>query len=273
MTVLLPSLQEICLFLDVDGTLLDLAAHPEDVVVPEGLIGDLAQASERVGGALALISGRSIESMDRLFHPLRLPAAGVHGAELRRVGEGPVEMADVVSLPAEFRARLCNLAEAIPGVLAEDKKASVALHYRGNPDRREELAAAIASELARAEDATLVVMPGHFVFDVKRRGYNKGTALTAFMHMPLFKERKPLVIGDDVTDEYAFRAALRLGGYAFSVARPLPGLTGIFDEPAQVRAWLRRERVKADEARRKTTGPDFLSPQLGALPGRRRAGV
>lgn len=271
--VLLPSLQNIGVFLDVDGTLLDLAPRPEDVVVPQGLIDDLAAVSEKVGGALALISGRSVASIDRLFQPLRLRAAGVHGAELRRAVDGPVEMAEVVSLPAEFRARLAQLAEIFPGVLAEDKKASVALHYRACPERRDELAAAIVSELARTGDATLVVLPGHFVFDVKRKGYNKGTALAAFMRTPVFKERKPLVIGDDVTDEYAFRAAQRLGGYAFSVSHPMPGLTGIFDEPAQVRAWLRRERLEAAERREEAGEPNFLSSALGELPGRRRAGA
>lgn len=270
---LLPSSQQLCLFLDVDGTLVDLAARPEDVSVPLGLIDDLVAAADRVGGALALISGRSIASIDRLFKPLRFRAAGVHGAELRRVNDGPTEMAEIVSLPADLRARLCNLADVFPGTLAEDKKASVALHYRGRPDLRDELMQAIAAELVREADPTLVVLPGHFVFDVKRKGYNKGTALASFMRMPPFKGRTPLVIGDDVTDEYAFRAALRLGGYAFSVARQVPGVTGLFESPTEVREWLKRQRLDAEEAQaRKEDAPDFLSPELGELPARRVAG-
>lgn len=230
--------ENICLFLDVDGTLLDLASSPQDVMVPPSLIGDLELATKKVGGALALVSGRSIEVIDRLFRPLRLRAAGVHGAQMRMTENGLVEVAAGAALPVELRARLAALPTGFPGALAEDKGASVALHYRHCPDRRDELLAAISAEIERQHDSSLTVLPGHFVFEAKRRGRNKGTAVTAFMRTAPFRGRRPVVFGDDVTDEAAFRAAIRLGGAAFSVGRDVKGVSGGFDEPLDVRRWV-----------------------------------
>jgi trehalose 6-phosphate phosphatase len=252
------SLKEICLFLDIDGTLLDLASRPQDVYVPPSLVGDLQRVSDCLDGALALVSGRSIESIDHLFRPLRLRAAGVHGAELRLAKEGPVETGRNVQLPVEFRQRLVNIARELPDAIAEDKKSSVALHYRAMPERRDELLAAIRNEVAREGDPTLTILPGHFVFEVKRKGHNKGTAITAFMREPIFSRRKPVVFGDDVTDEAAFKAALRLGGAAFSVGRDVPGVTGIVSEPEDLRRWLKGLQPARDKKIARSWVTDFV---------------
>ena len=232
--------EDICLFLDVDGTLVDLAPRPQDVIVPPALVVDLVRATQRLGGGLALVSGRSIETIDRLFHPLRPCAAGVHGAELRLACNGDVRRTALATLPVELRRKLDELARRFAGTIVEDKGASVALHYRFCADRRIELLAAMRAQLAQQQDASLVILPGHFVFDVKRDGYDKGTAVAAFMQEEAFRERKPVMIGDDVTDEPAFRIAIGLGGYAFSVGRDVEGVSGRFEEPKDVRRWLAR---------------------------------
>jgi trehalose 6-phosphate phosphatase len=230
--------EEICLFLDVDGTLIDLAPRPQDVVVPASLIGDIVSATQRLGGALALVSGRSIEMIDQLFRPLRVCAAGVHGAELRLNCNGEVRKASSSIVPLELSRKLDGLSRRFPGSIIEDKGASVALHYRFCADRRVELLAAIEMLLAQQADECLTILPGHFVFEVKYKRYDKGTAVAAIMETDAFAGRVPVMIGDDVTDESAFRVALARGGYAFSVGRDVPGVSGRFDTPADVRRWL-----------------------------------
>lgn len=238
---------EISLFLDVDGTLIDIAPRPRDVVVPAALIGDLVAAAQRLDGALALISGRSIAEIDRLFRPLRFCAAGVHGAELRFSSDGEVQQAPSAALPSAFRDRLDALSQRFPGALVEDKGASVALHYRFCADRRAELLAAIDALLVQQKDDSLMILPGHFVFEVKRKGYDKGTAVAALMETESFAGRVPVAIGDDVTDEAAFEIALARGGYAFSVGREVAGLSGYFETPGDVRRWLAQIAVTPRE--------------------------
>src|SRR6478672_7427526 len=127
------------LFLDVDGTLIDIAARPDDVRVPVGLVADLAHLSRRLDGALAFVSGRTIAILDLLFEPLRLPAAGAHGGELRFApGQGPVLQVGG-ALSGRLRGALGNLAASHAGVLAEDKLVGFAVHYRANPALAERL--------------------------------------------------------------------------------------------------------------------------------------
>lgn len=232
------SAEEICLFLDVDGTLVDIAPRPEDVIVPLKLVSDLVRATQRLDGALALVSGRSIETLDRLFRPLHLSAAGVHGAELRIEADGEVKRAASATLRPEFRQKFQAFTRRFPGAIVEDKGASVAVHYRFCADRRLEISRAIQSELAQERDPSLAILPGHFVYEVKHKQFDKGTALAAFLQADVFSGRKPVVIGDDVTDEAAFRVAVARGGYAFSVGREVEGVSGLFNEPRDVRRWL-----------------------------------
>lgn len=230
--------EEIALFLDVDGTLIDIASRPQDVEVSPALLDDLDALAQRLDGAVALVSGRSIGVLDRLFHPLRLCAGGVHGAELRLSRNGDVQEVPAAALPPRLRAALGALSQHFPDVLVEDKGASVALHYRLCADRRAELLVAIETRMALEKDDSLTILPGHFVFEVKREGYDKGTAVAALMETNDFAGRAPVAIGDDVTDEAAFRIALAHGGRAFSVGRKIDGVSGYFETPGDVRGWL-----------------------------------
>ena len=123
----------VALFLDVDGTLLDLAARPDDVVTPAGLVATLASAERKLSGALALISGRSIDDIDQLFAPLRLRVSGVHGAEIRFDPDGSTAPAVVSGLPQSLLAALRRAVEPFPGVFVEDKRFSFTVHYRLAP--------------------------------------------------------------------------------------------------------------------------------------------
>jgi len=229
--------EDIGLFLDVDGTLLDLAPHPDAVEIPAALIDALAAAEHRLGGALALVSGRPIAALDRLFAPLELRASGVHGAEIRGAG-------DAEGLPAKQRmpprawAELGRLLESFPGTFAEDKGASFAVHYRAVPGAEGELATALARLAARFAASGLELTAGRCVFELRLPGFDKGKAIACFMANEPFLGRRPVFISDDAMDRAGFDVVLTRGGLAFSVGRELPGLSGCFATPAAVRAWL-----------------------------------
>jgi trehalose 6-phosphate phosphatase len=222
------------LFLDIDGTLIDLAELPSDVVVPPGLLRSLARAADALGGAVALVSGRTIADIDLLFHPLKLPTAGIHGHELRHAGV-PVSLGKPV--PPEWRNQLAAAVEGLPGVLIEDKEAAVAFHYRRAPGSGPELRARIGTTLTGlgATPATTDILEGKMVFEVRQKGVDKGIAVDALMQTPPFRGRLPVFIGDDETDLDGFAAAERLGGFALPVGR---GTTPGFKAPEEVRRWL-----------------------------------
>src|SRR5271157_48744 len=160
--------QNAALFLDVDGTLLDLAERPDAVLVPEGLVGTLARAVRKLHGALALVSGRTIDEIDRLFAPLRLRASGVHGAQIRVEPGEPIRIAPAASeLPAYFRTALTLALRRFSGILIENKGFSVAIHYRLNPkiapNLRDVLERLIAAELWRG----LGIADDHYAFELK----------------------------------------------------------------------------------------------------------
>jgi trehalose 6-phosphate phosphatase len=232
--------QEIGLFLDVDGTLLDLAPHPDAVEVPAGLVGILAAVERRVDGALALVSGRPIAALDRLFTPLRLRASGVHGAEIRLERDGADRMPAEQRMPAAVWSQLVRILEGFPGTFAEDKRASFAVHYRGMSRTAGELAGALAGLVARFATFELELTAGHFVFEIRPPGFDKGKAIDRFMAKAPFLDRRPVFIADDAMDRAGFDAVLAHGGLAYSVGRELPGLSGCFPTAAAVRAWLRR---------------------------------
>ncbi|MFG1396472.1 trehalose-phosphatase [Roseixanthobacter pseudopolyaromaticivorans] len=223
-------------FLDVDGTLIDIAPHPDAVMVPASLLHDLSTLQTRAEGALALVSGRAIENLDRLFSPLRLPASGIHGAESRgRAGEGI--HTSVLPLPQDVRDALALIADDLDGVMAEDKGASVAMHYRSVPS----IGPVLEGLLHTLVDRTLgrlVILPGRLVFEVKHAGHDKGLAIRKFMELPEFVGRTPVFLGDDVTDQAGFAAVSALGGIAISVGRRFPGVHAVLPEPAGVRALI-----------------------------------
>lgn len=231
-------LDRIALFLDFDGTLVDIAVTPESVYVPEDLCATLRRLDGLLGGALAVVSGRPLVDIDRFLAPCRLAAAGQHGSELRISGEAaPSAMAARLSWPAIHR-RVSEFAATHPGVLVEAKEYGVALHYRNAPQHAEAVAIE-ATRLANAAGPTLQVLPGKMVYELKPAGVNKGVALRRFMAMPPFRGRVPVFIGDDVTDIDAFVAAHALGGLSFAVGDTAGGpIDGRFPTPEAVRHWL-----------------------------------
>jgi trehalose 6-phosphate phosphatase len=231
---------DIGLFLDVDGTLLDIAPRPDAVQVAGGLLDDLAAAELALGGALALVSGRPIAELDRLFAPLRLSVSGVHGAELRRGPDGAVASLAPGRLGEDSWNALCRLLGEFPGSYAENKEVSFAVHY---PDpgtdivRLQHALSGLMERIAKPGEP-LQLIAGRAVFELQLPGFDKGRAIERFMTDEPFCGRKPIFIGDDEIDRAGFETALALGGHAFSVGIELPGVSGMFDGPDAVRTWL-----------------------------------
>ncbi len=229
--------KRIALLLDVDGTLIDLGPTPHEVHVSDDLCRSLERLTELAGGALALVSGRPIVDLDRLFAPLKLAVVGGHGAEMRLHDGERIDM--VTPLPPALRRRLVAAAVPGTGILFEDKGYSVALHYRQAPHEEERLRAYIAQARKEFSGEALDVLPGKAMFEVKRPGIDKGAAVRELMTHAPFAGRQPVFIGDDVTDEAVFAVLPGLGGIGFSVHRHFEGLAGIFDAPEDVRRALR----------------------------------
>ena len=223
--------------LDVDGTLIDIGPSPFEVDVPDTLKDTLVRLCELSGGALALVSGRPIRDLDKLFAPLKLPSVGGHGAELR-LSEAATARVD--DLPGEMRRHLIGAATPGSGVEYEDKGYSVALHYRKAPQHEERLRAHVAASRAAFPDVDTEVLPGKAMFEVKRPGINKGDGVRNVMAQAPFAGRMPVFIGDDVTDQAAFSAMPEFGGKAFAVGFSFDGASGVFSSPDQVRLALRR---------------------------------
>ncbi|MCB1487303.1 MAG: trehalose-phosphatase [Bauldia sp.] len=225
-------------FLDIDGTLIDIAPTPDAVVVPAGLPGVLARLRDRTGGALALLTGRGMETVDRLFAPVRLPVGAVHGTELR-FPDGRIDVPPVAEALAGIRERLAAFVVAHPGTLLEDKGIAVAVHFRAVPAFHDAVEREVRDAAAAAGDS-LAVQPGKAVFEIRPAHADKGHALAAFMQSPGFRGRRPLAVGDDVTDESMFEEAVRRGGRALRVGDARGGSSAqqAFSDPAGVRAWL-----------------------------------
>lgn len=203
-------------FLDVDGTLLDLADKPDQVVVRPGLT-DILQTLLRVsGGAVALISGRSIADLDRLFAPLQLPAAGQHGLE-RRDQHGRMHYHHQLDGRLDAaRERLRRFAEDNPGILLEDKQFSLAVHYRQAPDKVDRVTTVLEEIMPDIADE-FQLQKGKMVFEIRPGGRDKGMAIAEFMQEAPFHGRKPIFIGDDVTDEDGFVIVNNMEGYSIKV--------------------------------------------------------
>src|ERR1700739_3650650 len=181
------------LFLDIDGTLIDLAPTPDAGIVPSYLPGTLRLLSERLGGALAILSGRKLSDIDHLLGP-GLPCAAEHGMRIR-TPDGAIT--SHVQRPAGYAHWLKvfnRYAEAMPGLLVEEKEFSLVLHYRRAPEHEEELRNLVHQLLADSDDA--ILLPAHCAFELKPRGGNKGDALAGFMAMVPFAGRRPLFSGD-----------------------------------------------------------------------------
>jgi trehalose 6-phosphate phosphatase len=235
---LVPQLSETAMLLDIDGTLLDLAPTPREVWVPPGLAKTLNRLLARTSGALALVSGRSLNDIDLIFAPEQFPAVGGHGAEMRLSADGEAVAAHAPPMDKELKRRLAAIAKLSPGILLEDKGYSLALHYRLAPHAERAIYEAVSLIQADLPNAPIEVMPGKSVCEIKHSGFNKASGVRELMKHEPFKGRRPLFIGDDVTDESVFAIMPDLNGLAFSVGRRAKGVAGHFDEPSDVRAFL-----------------------------------
>jgi trehalose 6-phosphate phosphatase len=219
------------LFLDIDGTLLDIAPRPDAVRVPITLAPALAKAQSRLGGALAIASGRTLAEIDHLISPLRPPCVAEHGAVIRFPG-GAVAVAGADhAVPERWKFELYAAARAWSGVMVEEKAYGVAVHFRLAPEREAEVRDLVAAVVSQ-DPLRFEVLPARMAFEVRHRGLTKAAAVERFMPHPPFAGRVPVFVGDDVTDEDGFRAALARGGLALRVDDIFGG------EPARVRQWL-----------------------------------
>ena len=225
---------ETALFLDFDGTLVALAAQPELVEVPVGLTSTLAALYRQLNGALALVSGRKLLDLDNFLQPLRLPAAGEHGAQ-RRTSDGLL-----ISAPPVDLQHILQAAEGLlmrhPGLKIERKNLALSLHYRHAPELEDLCLQVMREAVERSPGVEL--MQGKCVIDLKPLGFSKGTAIAAFMREAPFAGRTPLFAGDDVTDEAGFDEVLRMGGPTIKVG---PGPTAAqfrCDSVPQMADWL-----------------------------------
>lgn len=225
-------------FLDVDGTLIDIAPTPSAISIPVDLPPLLRRLSDAVGGALALVSGRSLDNLRQLVSPFDPPAAGLHGLEWRDAA-GTVHHRDVPAGLDVIRDRLSRLALDTCGLLLEDKGQAVALHYRQAPELGE--AARRAVEAAVGDQPNYSILAGKMVFEVKPIGVDKGVAVRTFMTQAPFSGRRPVFVGDDVTDEDGFVSANQLGGLSVLVG-PLRETQALYHLPdiEACRVWLAR---------------------------------
>src|SRR3954454_23684480 len=178
---LVPHLSECALLLDIDGTLLDFAPTPREVWVPPGLAKSLNRLLERTSGALALVSGRSLNDIDLIFAPSEFPAVGGHGAEMRLSGEGEAVAAHAPPLDKDLKKRLGASAQRSPGILLEDKGYSLALHYRLAPHAEKAIYEAVSLIRADLPNAPIEVLPGKCVCEIKHSGFNKASGVRELM--------------------------------------------------------------------------------------------
>jgi len=228
------------LFLDVDGTLVDFVEHPDQLRASRRLIELVRKLHRLTQGAVALVSGRTIASVDAIFEPLRVPLAGLHGHERRdalgHTRQAPVE--DVEARPLLLaRERFNKLVEQHPGTFVEEKGAAIALHYRRAPGAAEEvetLASALEGELPEP----FCVQRGKMVLEIRSCEHSKGAAIEAFMNELPFENRIPVFIGDDATDEYGFRWVNEHGGLSIKVGPGTSSARFRFEDVGQVVGWL-----------------------------------
>jgi trehalose 6-phosphate phosphatase len=223
--------QDWALFLDLDGTLLDIAQTPDAVDVPDGLVECLADVSRALGGALAIASGRLLAEIDQLLAPLKLPAAGEHGAVIR-LPDGVYDELDC-KIPYDWVEALLAASTHMPGVLIERKAHSVVAHYRRAPQFIDELRQ-IAVRLVSLAPASFEILEAKMAIELRPRTVTKARAVDRLMQCEPFKGRLPVFVGDDLTDHDGFKAVEALGGLAVDVFQRFAGC------PQEVRDWLKQ---------------------------------
>ncbi len=227
----LPEFERTALLLDMDGTLIDIAPTPDAVVVPAALPGVLLRLRERLGDALAVVSGRPLAQIDALLPGIPYAAAAEHGAAIRHAPGAEVERPGLPHPPPGWRAAAAAAAAAHPGAMLEDKAHGFVLHFRAAPEHGPALRA--AAEALIAADPRFVVMGAKMAWEIKPAAVDKGVAVAALMSRAPFAGRAPVFVGDDVTDEDGIRVALAMGGAGLRVP-------DLFGSAAGVRDWLAR---------------------------------
>jgi trehalose 6-phosphate phosphatase len=236
------------LFLDVDGTLLDFVSRPDAATVPPSLPPILTALSAELGGALAIISGRTIADLDRLFAPLRLPAAGQHGAEVRR-DERTCVLAPHSPALASILEPVYALGERRLAIIIENKGLSAAIHYAEAGPERAALNEILPGAIARS-DGAFQLLASHLAFDIVPHAVDKGRAIDWFMAVAPFAGRVPVFIGDDRTDEDGFAAVAARGGHTIQVgARGNSIARWHVQTPQELRAWLERSLATLERSR------------------------
>ncbi len=238
----LPPPDRAAFLLDLDGTLLDIAPTPESVVVAPGLAADLAALRDRVGGALAIVTGRPIAQIDALLPGVPHAVAGEHGGATRHAPGETVSAAPLADIPDAWREAAARIAAAHPGARVEDKRRGIVLHYRAAPEHGASLRTALAALLAPAGHTlpgdtpageAFHLLGAKMAWEIRPAGADKGSAVRALMARPPFAGRLPVFVGDDVTDEDGIAAAVALGGVGLRVP-------DTFGDPEGVRAWIAR---------------------------------
>ena len=229
---------DIALFLDLDGTVFELASTPDGVHPDPEVAALLASLDRRLGGAVALITGRTIADADRLFPERKLPMAGQHGFE-RRAADGrahrrhPPPTGDLASMRRELR----QFAARHTGLLLEDKGATFALHYRRAPRLAAQVHRTLRAQLAALGDAW-TLQKGSMLLEIKPIGFDKGSAIADFMAEAPFRGRVPVFVGNDLTDEHGFATVKTLGGWSVKVGPGRTSATFRLPDITAVRRWL-----------------------------------
>jgi trehalose 6-phosphate phosphatase len=227
---------ESCLFLDVDGTLIELSEHPSQTAASRALKDLLMMVNDVLEGAVALISGRPIADLDEIFFPLRLRAAGVHGGERRDEADAATPQTMPDTRLDELRARMRDFALYHPGIVFEDKHIACAIHYRARPDAQSSLRQALAPPMGALGD-DFHALEGNCVIEVKPRRFTKAHAIEEFLALPPFRHRRPVFLGDDVTDLDGFRVIEARRGMSVAVGNRVDAQWRLPD-PAATRVWL-----------------------------------
>ena len=235
----LPPFHRAALLLDMDGTLIDLAPTPDSVIVPQGLPVVLTTLRNALGGALAIVTGRPIETVERLFGDAPGAIAGEHGAAFRYAHGAPIERPELPFPPPSWLDQAKALADRFPGAVLERKARGFGLHYRQALEAKEIFRDALKAMVATSPAFTLHA--AHMLWEVRPNGADKGGAVVALMQRAPFAQRLPIFIGDDVTDEDGMREARALGGAGYRV-------DAVFHDPEGVRSWLRRSAELGDWA-------------------------
>jgi trehalose 6-phosphate phosphatase len=233
----LPPFHRAALLLDMDGTLIDLARTPDSVVVPVGLADTLARLRDALGGALAIVTGRPVETVDRLLGDAPGAVAGEHGGAIRHRTGDPILRPDLPAPPTAWLDQAEALVRRFPGALLERKARGFALHYRQAPEAKEVFHLALQALVASAPGFDL--LPAHLLWEIRPQGADKGAAVAALMQQAPFAGRLPVFIGDDLTDEDGMREARRRGGAGYRV-------DAVFRDPDGVRGWLSRSAERGD---------------------------